>query len=164
MLILSLMGSLFWFYSYTTIKMHLFLSFSIWMNKRFPVLSTIMTYHRVCNKIYTTGATSGTRTAYASGSSEFTPCFYWSSCCSIFSFMCMFCRSLFVLFLLVILLSVLRYTDYDYHFGIFKLFKQKTRSKISCTYSYFYFKGVLCWCFVCVIVIIYLWFDHLSPH
>ena len=35
----------------------------------------------------------------------------------------MFCRSLFVLFLLAIMLSVhLRFTDSDYHFGIFKLF------------------------------------------
>ena len=35
--------------------------------------------------------------------------------------MCMFCRSLFVL--LAIVLSVhLRFTDSDYHFGIFKLF------------------------------------------
>jgi len=37
--------------------------------------------------------------------------------------MCMFCRSLFVLFVLTIALSVpLRYTDSDYPFGIFKLF------------------------------------------
>ena len=42
---------------------------------------------------------------------------------SIFSFMCMFCRSLFILFLLVIVLSVLfRFTDSDYPFDIFKLF------------------------------------------
>ena len=44
-------------------------------------------------------------------------------CSLIFSFMCMFCRSLFVLFLMAIVLSViLRYTDSDYLFGIFKLF------------------------------------------
>ena len=37
--------------------------------------------------------------------------------------MCMFCRSLFVLFLLAIVLSVLlRYTDSDYPFGVHKLF------------------------------------------
>ena len=45
---------------------------------------------------------------------------------TIFSFICMFCRSLFVLlyfFFLAIVLSVLlRYTDSDYPFGIFKLF------------------------------------------
>ena len=35
----------------------------------------------------------------------------------------MFCRSLFVLFHLAIVLSVLlRFTPSDYHFGIFKLF------------------------------------------
>ena len=36
--------------------------------------------------------------------------------------MCMFCRSLFVLFLLAIVFSVLRFMDSDYLFGIFKLF------------------------------------------
>ena len=45
---------------------------------------------------------------------------------AIFSFMCMFCRSLFVLsyfFLLVIVLSVLlQFTDSDYSFDIFKHF------------------------------------------
>jgi len=50
---------------------------------------------------------------------------------SIFSFICMFCRSLFVLlsfFLLAIVLSVLlRYTDSDYLFGIFKLFSSLNR-------------------------------------
>jgi hypothetical protein len=37
-------------------------------------------------------------------------------------FCVMFCRSLFVLFLLAIVLSVLRFTDSDYPFGVFKLF------------------------------------------
>ena len=49
-------------------------------------------------------------------------CFY-----SIFNFMCMFCRLLFVLFLLTIsfVLSVLlRVTNSDYFFGIFTLFYQ----------------------------------------
>ena len=32
--------------------------------------------------------------------------------------MCMFCRSLFVLFLLAILLSVLRFTDSDYQYDM----------------------------------------------
>jgi hypothetical protein len=35
--------------------------------------------------------------AYPSGAPEFIPGFQWGSCYSIFSFMCMFCRSLFVL-------------------------------------------------------------------
>ena len=43
--------------------------------KHFPVLSSFMTYHRVCDWINTTGATGGTRTAYPSGAPEFTPCF-----------------------------------------------------------------------------------------
>ena len=51
------------------------------------------------------------------------PGFQWSSCCSIFSFMCMFCRSFFVLFRLAIVFF-LRFTDSDYRFGIFKLFLQ----------------------------------------
>jgi hypothetical protein len=50
--------------------------------------------------------------------------FYWGSCYSIFSFMCMFCRSLFVLlsfFLFAIVLSILlRFTDSYYPFGILK--------------------------------------------
>ena len=65
--------------------------------KHFPVLSSFTTYHRICNQIKTTGATSGAGTAYPSGAPEFTPGFQWGSCYSIFSFIGMFCRSLFVL-------------------------------------------------------------------
>ena len=46
----------------------------------------------------TTGTTSGAGTANPSGAPEFTPSFWCCSCYSIFSFICMFCRSLFVLF------------------------------------------------------------------
>jgi hypothetical protein len=50
----------------------------------------------------------------------------WGSCSSIFSFVCMVCRSFFVLlsfFPLDIVSSVLlRFTDSDSLFGIFKLF------------------------------------------
>ena len=53
-------------------------------------------YYRVCNQINTTGVTSGAGTTYHSEAPEFTPGFQWGSCFSIFSFMCMFCRSLFV--------------------------------------------------------------------
>ena len=52
--------------------------------------------HQIRNQINTTGATSGAGTAYPSGAPEFTPGFQWGSCYSIFSFICMFCRSLFV--------------------------------------------------------------------
>jgi hypothetical protein len=41
-------------------------------------------------------------------------------------FMCMFCRLLFVLFLFATLLPVLRFTDSDYPFSIFKLFFKRT--------------------------------------
>jgi hypothetical protein len=41
----------------------------------FPVFSPFMPYLRVCNKINTTGATSGAGTAYPSGAQEFTPVF-----------------------------------------------------------------------------------------
>ena len=43
--------------------------------KHFPVLSSFMTYHRVCNYINTTGVTSGAGTAYPYGVPEFTPGF-----------------------------------------------------------------------------------------
>ena len=73
-----------------------------------------------------TGVTSGAGTAYPSEAHEFTLGFRWGSCYSLFSFMCMFCRSLFVLlgfFLLAIVMSVLLLFTYsDYPFGIFKLF------------------------------------------
>ena len=76
-----------------------------------------------CNYVNTTGATSRAGTAYPSGTSEFTPGFQWGSYYSIFSAMCIFCRQLFVLFLLTIVLSLLpRFTDSDYVFGIFKFF------------------------------------------
>ena len=39
------------------------------------ILSTFMTYHRVCNYINTTGATSGAEIAYHSRAYEFTPVF-----------------------------------------------------------------------------------------
>ena len=75
-------------------------------------------------------------------------CIWWGSCYSILSFMCMFCRSLFVLlsfFSLVILLFVLRFTGFLLHFGIFKLF-------LICTISVNTFKSlysVLCVLSIC---------------
>ena len=46
---------------------------------------------------YTTGVTGWTGTAYLSEASEFTLSFQQGSCFSMFSFMCMFCRSLVLL-------------------------------------------------------------------
>jgi hypothetical protein len=53
------------------------------------------------------GAKMQRKNRLLSGAPEFTPGFIRGSCYSIFSFTCMFCRSLFVLFLLGIVLSVL---------------------------------------------------------
>jgi hypothetical protein len=66
--------------------------------KHFSVLSSSTTYDRLCYLNNTTGATSGAGTAYTSGAPEFTPGFKLGSCYWIFSFICMLCRSLFVLF------------------------------------------------------------------
>ena len=61
----------------------------------FPVLSSFMTYHRVCNKINTTGTTSGAGAAYPSTTPEFTPdCRSLFVLLSFFSFgHCFFCPS-----------------------------------------------------------------------
>ena len=60
---------------------------------------------QVFTSVYTgqinkTGATSGAGTAYRTRAPEFSPGFQWGSCYFIFSFMCMFCRLLFVFSLL----------------------------------------------------------------
>ena len=81
----------------------------------FPVLSSFMTYHGVCNQINTTGATSGAGTANTSGAPEFTPVF--SGVCvtgSLVLCVCLVDRCLFFW----PLCCVLPYTDSDYPFGI----------------------------------------------
>ena len=80
------------------------------------ILSSCMTYHRVCNMNITIGATNGTGTAYPSGAPELTPGFKRDSCGSIISFLwsvlgIIICP--FVLFRLAILVT---------SFGLFKLF------------------------------------------
>ena len=52
---------------------------------------------RACNQIKTTDATSGAGTTYPSRAPGFTSSFQWASCYSIFSFICLLCRWLFVL-------------------------------------------------------------------
>ena len=87
---------------------------------------------------YSDSLNNGARTDIPSGAPEFTPGSYWGSCYTIFSLMCMFCGSLFVLlffFLFVIVLSIfLRFTDSDYHFDIFKLFLGNKFQK--CKYNF----------------------------
>ena len=68
---------------------------------------------------YTTGATSGGETAYPSGAPELSPA--TRVLLDFLVFCVVFCRSLFVLFLLIIVLSVLRFTYSDYSFDTFKL-------------------------------------------
>ena len=80
----------------------------------------IMIDNRVWNKINKTDPTSGAGTAYPSGAHEFLVGFVLLD----LKLLCVvFCRSLIVPFLLVIVLSAfLRLTDSDYTFDIFKLF------------------------------------------
>ena len=66
--------------------------------KHFPILSSFMTYHRVCNQIKTTSVTSGAGTSYLSGAPEFTPRFLVGFVLlDLQLYIYMFCRSLFVL-------------------------------------------------------------------
>ena len=81
----------------------------------FPVLSSFMTYNRVCNQSNTTNAISGTVTAYSSRERESNPVFSGFRVVRPLVFCVMFCRSSFVLvFLLAIVLFVLLFTDSDY--------------------------------------------------
>jgi hypothetical protein len=87
-----------------------------------PILSSFMTYHRVCDKSNMTGATYGAWTAYPSCAPdhEFTPQVFSGICVAWSLVFCVrFCRLLFVLFLLAIALSVLWFTASDCPFGIF---------------------------------------------
>ena len=72
-----------------------------------------MTYHLGCNWSNTTGATSGAETAYITAHVRPSP---------VFSGVRVARRSLFVHFILAIVLSVLRFADSYYSFGIFKFF------------------------------------------
>ena len=92
--------------------------------QRFPVLSSFMANHWICNYSNTTTATCGTGTAYTSRA----PSFSWVHVARSLVFCLVFWRSLFVLLSFFIssftcLLSVLlRFTNSDYPFGIFKHF------------------------------------------
>ena len=64
-----------------------------------PLLSSFMTYHRVCNKSNTTGETCGAGTDYPSVAPEITLIFSGVCVARSLIFYVMFCRSLFVLFI-----------------------------------------------------------------
>jgi len=83
------------------------------------VLFSFMTYHQVNNKSITTGATCGAGTAYPSSSP---PVFILVRVTPSLVFCLMFCRSLFVLFLLVI---------YIYLYILFRIYPFTTGAPIT---------------------------------
>ena len=85
---------------------------------------------RNCN---TAGATSGAETAYLSATLEFIPSFSGYRVTLTLDLCVMFLKSLFVLFRLVIVSVLLRFTDFYYPFSIF---------------NFVVFMGVLFVCFV----------------
>jgi len=64
-----------------------------------------------------TGAIRGAETAYPSGAQEFTDS-WWGSCYWIFSFMCMFRRSLFVFLYFLFWPLCFLSSDSNYYLGI----------------------------------------------
>ena len=84
--------------------------------KHFPVHSSFMTYHRVTRQLPQMEQKLLSIPEHMSSP----PVLSWVCVTRSLVLCVMFCRSLFVL--LTIVLSVLRFTDSDYLFGIFKLF------------------------------------------
>ena len=82
-----------------------------------------MTYHRACNQINTTGVTSGAGPAYPSGAPEFTRVFSGIRVTrSLVLCVCFVDRCLsFCTFFAIMLSVLLRYTEPDCPFDIFKL-------------------------------------------
>jgi len=101
---------------------HGYVSIFLFLCNHNPVLPSFITYHRVCNKSNTTGATCGAETAYPFGTPKFIPVFGVVCVVRTSVFFVMFCRLLYGLFLLVILLSVFRFTNVDYPLRTFKHF------------------------------------------
>jgi hypothetical protein len=87
-----------------------------------PVPSSFITYNQVCKKSNTANAKCGAKAAYPSEASKFTPGICGIHVARSLVFCVVFSTLLFVLFLLTIVLSVLRLTDSDFLFGIFKPF------------------------------------------
>jgi hypothetical protein len=83
-----------------------------------------MTYHRVCNQINTTDVTSGAEIAHPSGAPEFTQVFSGDRVTqSLVLWVCFVDRCLsFCTFFAFMLSVLLRYTESDCPFDIFKLF------------------------------------------
>jgi hypothetical protein len=82
-----------------------------------------MTYHRMCNKSNTPGTTHEAELPTLPKHLSSPPVFSGVRFDQSYVFCVVFCRSLFVLFLLAIVLSVhLRFTDSDYLFDIINVF------------------------------------------
>jgi hypothetical protein len=82
-----------------------------------------MTYHRMCNKSNTPGTTHEAELPTLPKHLSSPPVFSGVRFDQSYVFCVVFCRSLFVLFLLAIVLSVhLRFTDSDYLFDIINFF------------------------------------------
>jgi hypothetical protein len=83
-----------------------------------------MISNRICKKSITTCATSGAGTDYHSGAIVLISALLWSSCCSLYSFLCNILFDVLSLFSWPLELSALfRFTACHYRiFGLFKLF------------------------------------------
>ena len=107
----------------SVLRMGSHLSDKLLVQSNFAISNSDMsTYEIALSSIH---GNCGAGTVYPSGAPEFILGFKRGSCYSIFSFMCMFCRSWFALFLWSFCCLHLWFTDSDYPFGIFKLFLTK---------------------------------------
>jgi hypothetical protein len=84
-------------YIYVLKKIYIYCTciYETFLISTFPFIFYQRKKYSICITIFC--VISGAGTSYPSGALEFIPGFYWGSFYSIFSFMCMFCRSLFVL-------------------------------------------------------------------
>jgi hypothetical protein len=86
---------------------------------------------------------NGAWNAYLSGAPVFTSGFLWSSCCSIFSFLCRVLKYWYlqnsVVFLVIVLSVLLRFKAFVYPLGIFKLFCNGIAVTL---FIYFYFESM----------------------
>ena len=106
----------------------------------------IMTSQNLSLSGNTMGVTSGARSAYPSGAPEFIPSFSVVRVVRSLMFGAVFCRSLFVLVPLAIVLSVLLFTAFD-PFGILKHFLRQTiMADVNVLLWFFHFNISLCFC------------------
>ena len=105
----------------------------------FPFINVtyrIKAIYRICKLISnTTGATCGAGSTYPSGASEFTPSFWWGSCCLFFSFCVVSCVLLFVLFRFSHgVVSLFSIYEFDCPSGIFRPSFQRSSAPLDTGY------------------------------